>query len=238
MNKMVLWDFDGTLGLRRDGLHGRAWSMAMLEACQSLQVDQLHIGLETIEPHLTSGFPWHEPNRPHLELNNAEMWWVHMRKLIGGIFVKLGYSEDQASALAKAAQERFLDLGAWELFDDTLPVLGELHDKGWQHLIVSNHVPELSKIVDHLGLTPLLAGVVNSAEIGYEKPHPMIFQVAKEKARPATDIWMVGDNMIADIGGAEAVGIPAILVRTQGQRARIRYDDLYGVRDFLLGRTI
>jgi FMN phosphatase YigB (HAD superfamily) len=27
---------------------------------------------------------------------------------------------------------------------------------------------------------------------------------------------MVGDNPVADIGGAEALGIPAVLIRTEG----------------------
>jgi ribonucleotide monophosphatase NagD (HAD superfamily) len=41
---------------------------------------------------------------------------------------------------------------------------------------------------------------------------------------------MVGDNIKADIGGAEAVGIPAILVHTQVTERPIYYAaDLYEV---------
>jgi hypothetical protein len=32
LGKFLLWDFDGTLGVRGDGLKGRAWSWAMLDA--------------------------------------------------------------------------------------------------------------------------------------------------------------------------------------------------------------
>jgi ribonucleotide monophosphatase NagD (HAD superfamily) len=44
---------------------------------------------------------------------------------------------------------------------------------------------------------------------------------------------MVGDNVVADVLGAEAVGIPAVLVRRPGPRA-VRYaDTLAGVEEFL-----
>ncbi len=37
--------------------------------------------------------------------------------------------------------------------------------------------------------------------------------------RGATEVWMVGDNVSADIAGAEAVGLPAVLVRGMDPRA-------------------
>jgi FMN phosphatase YigB (HAD superfamily) len=44
---------------------------------------------------------------------------------------------------------------------------------------------------------------------------------------------MVGDNVVADVLGAEAVGIPAVLVRRPDPRA-VRYaDSLAGVEPFL-----
>lgn len=59
----------------------------------------------------------------------------------------------------------------------------------------------------------LVTKCLSSAAIGYEKPHPRSFRIALEAAQNPANVWMVGDNPIADIAGAEAVGIPAILVR-------------------------
>jgi phosphoglycolate phosphatase-like HAD superfamily hydrolase len=39
---------------------------------------------------------------------------------------------------------------------------------------------ELPQFLDHLGLSPLLALVRNSAQTGYEKPHPRAFQGVME----------------------------------------------------------
>jgi FMN phosphatase YigB (HAD superfamily) len=81
-------------------------------------------------------------------------------------------------------------------------------------VIVSNHVPELPQLVDALGLGGLVDRVFSSALTGYEKPHPQAYLHAlRECGRPAAR-WMVGNNPLADVAGAEAVGIPAILVRS------------------------
>jgi len=74
-------------------------------------------------------------------------------------------------------------------------------------------VPELDRIVSHLGLRPTIAHVFNSARTGYEKPHPRAFQIVMESLPDSGPFRMVGDSMRADVAGAEAVGLPAILVR-------------------------
>ena len=45
--------------------------------------------------------------------------------------------------------------------------------------------------------------------------------------------WMVGDRPAADVRGAEAVGLPAILVRSQKRGARYHSADLYGIADIV-----
>jgi ribonucleotide monophosphatase NagD (HAD superfamily) len=48
---------------------------------------------------------------------------------------------------------------------------------------------------------------------------------------------MVGDNVVADVLGAEAVGVPAILVRRPDPRAERYADTLAGVERFLVGEA-
>jgi putative hydrolase of the HAD superfamily len=59
--------------------------------------------------------------------------------------------------------------------------------------------------------------IFNSAETGYEKPHPRAFQHVIESLGAPRSIWMVGDNPVADIEGARAVGMNALLVRAAGE---------------------
>jgi FMN phosphatase YigB (HAD superfamily) len=85
---------------------------------------------------------------------------------------------------------------------------------GWRNVIVSNHGPELPDLVFQLGLADHVHAVVNSADNGYEKPHPQAFRLALQAAGDPTTAWIVGDNPIADIAGAAQVGIPGVLARS------------------------
>ena len=69
--------------------------------------------------------------------------------------------------------------------------------------------------------------------MGYEKPHPQVFLQALAIFDNPQTIWMIGDNIEADILGAQAVGIPAILVRQEDLRATYMYPDLSLIPAFL-----
>jgi putative hydrolase of the HAD superfamily len=47
------------------------------------------------------------------------------------------------------------------------------------------------------------------------------------------DVWMIGDNIQADVLGAESTGLRAILVRGEDPQASRRAADLQDVRRFL-----
>jgi putative hydrolase of the HAD superfamily len=93
-------------------------------------------------------------------------------------------------------------------------------------------VPELRQIIAGLGLDDVIAEVSCSAETGYEKPHPQSFASVLDLLRPAV-AWMIGDNVVADVLGAEAVGIPAVLVRRPDPGAARYADSLADVDAFL-----
>ncbi|MGH7576165.1 MAG: HAD-IA family hydrolase, partial [Longimicrobiales bacterium] len=42
--------------------------------------------------------------------------------------------------------------------------------------------------------------------IGYEKPNPRAFRHVLNAVGPSGPVWMIGDNPIADVAGAAAVG--------------------------------
>jgi putative hydrolase of the HAD superfamily len=171
------------------------------------------VAAEDLEPHMRAGFPWDRPEVTHPELSSAAAWWEHVEPLLVGVYEGVGVAAERARTLGRLARERYIDGQHWRLFDDTVPVLAHLRERGWRHLIISNHVPELGEIVTHLGLEDFVDGVVNSAEIGYEKPHPKAFAHARRLAGNPRTIWMVGDDPHADVAGAYAAGIPAIHVR-------------------------
>ena len=227
--KLLIWDFDGTLAYRR----GRApWSLLLAETLDAEEPGHPH-SAETFRPHLRDGFPWDTPEVAHPELcGDAERWWQAVRPLMARAFEAAGYPTARAAALAEVAQRLYVDPAGWSLFDDTVPALERLSASGWTHAILSNHVPELRAIVCGLGLDRLVAAISCSAETGYEKPHPRAYASVLEQLEP-DEAWMIGDNVVADVLGAEELGIPAILVRRPDPRAARYVDTLDEIDAFL-----
>lgn len=70
---------------------------------------------------------------------------------------------------------------------------------------------------NQLGLDTYFSGYFLSAEVGYEKPHAEIFRYALEKAGNPQLCYMVGDNPVADVRGAQTVGMKTILVHRKAE---------------------
>lgn len=94
----------------------------------------------------------------------------------------------------------------------------------------------LEVIRHHLPFGPHIGRIFNSAETGYEKPHPQAFRHALAAPGEIAAVWMIGDSLQADIAGAAMVGSPGILVRTHHPDAQYCCSELSQVSD-LLNRT-
>lgn len=217
MEPAILWDFDGTLATRPG-----YWSQAMVEVLDDHDPGHAVVR-DDVRATLRDGFPWHRPYEPHPHLNDPERWWEEVGQTLAAGFARVGYARD-AAQLVVAFRERFCDPSGWVVFDDTLPSLDALRAAGMQHVIVSNHMPELADLVDALGIGRYVEEVVCSATVGHEKPHPAIFHAAIAATGGAAQL-MVGDNPVADVQGARDVGLDAVLVRGRDEQCRW-FDDL------------
>lgn len=225
MSGCLLWDFHGTLA-------ARSWTDTTLEVLRIHEPDHRAVR-EDLAVGLRGGFPWHRHEEAHPELNDPARWWHAIGSLLEGAYRGIGLTEERARLLARHASVRYLDPEHYELYEDTRPALEALRAQGWRHWILSNHVPELGDIVDGLGLADLFEDVLTSATLGYEKPHPEIFQIARAHVGDGGPLWMIGDNIEADVFGAQQCDIPAILVRKSDPRAPHVAADLHAVAAFL-----
>jgi putative hydrolase of the HAD superfamily len=101
-------------------------------------------------------------------------------------------------------------------YPDSAPALLALRERGFRLVVVSNWDWSLHERLSETGLTPLLDGAVASAEVGVAKPDPRIFEHALRIAG-TRDAWVVGDTPEADIEGARAAGLRAILIDRTGR---------------------
>jgi putative hydrolase of the HAD superfamily len=108
-----------------------------------------------------------------------------------------------------------------------------LRDRGWSHLILSNHVPELPELVESLGLSAVITAVYSSACTGVEKPHRKAFEAVFARYPGAQLGWMIGDSWRADVQAALTVGMRAILVRSKHPDAPLQCATLEEVVDIV-----
>jgi HAD superfamily hydrolase (TIGR01549 family) len=113
---------------------------------------------------------------------------------------------DRARVDAAAVASQFYDEAVATVRRNT-PVLQRLARR-YPLGIVSNFTGNLEPCLDELGIAKLFAAVSDSARVGWAKPDARIFQRTLQAldAR-ATDAWMVGDNVEADIRAAAALGM-------------------------------
>lgn len=102
------------------------------------------------------------------------------------------------------------------LFDDVLPTLAELRQRGFLLGVVTNRLwggKVFHEDVQTLGLLNHFdySHMAISADLGVRKPHPAIFQHALNAIQvPPEQAVMVGDSLRADIAGAQGLGIFSI----------------------------
>jgi len=102
-----------------------------------------------------------------------------------------------------------------KLYDDVLPTLIYIHDKGIKLAIISNTIFE-GKLHDddlkRLGIFGYFDFTIYSSDAGIRKPDPEIFKIALEKLKVQSNkAIFIGDRLYDDIKGAKNVGMTAIL---------------------------
>ena len=127
-------------------------------------------------------------------------------------------SGDAASALA----DRLFSPGRNDrLWNRRLPgsreALERIRARGYRMVVVSNSDGTMRETVSNIGYSGLFDGLVDSTAVGFEKPDPRIFEVALELAgaRPERTVH-VGDLYAADVVGARAAGVHAVLLDPWG----------------------
>ncbi|HWV49434.1 MAG TPA: HAD-IA family hydrolase [Microbacterium sp.] len=200
--RVVFWDFDGTLA-QRDGLFAGALVDALRLVDATVEIDR-----ENVRPHLRTGFPWHTPEAVTPPLT-PERWWAGLRPVFERAYRACGVDDDIAAAAASGVAGQFYRRDAWALIDGAADALDLVRDAGYTNVILSNHGPELPELVHDLGLR--VDATITSAALGMEKPNPLLFRYALDMSDAGADTWMIGDNPVADVQGAEAAGIRAIL---------------------------
>jgi putative hydrolase of the HAD superfamily len=98
------------------------------------------------------------------------------------------------------------------LIPGTKEMLGALKDLYRLGLLTNfTHPPAAREIIDRIGLTPFFDVVLISGELGYRKPHPLVFhRLIEHMEAEKNQILYVGDDPEPDINGAQRAGLQPV----------------------------
>lgn len=140
------------------------------------------------------------------------------------LFTRAGVPADRMGELRDVLLALHQEHHLWGTHDAaTADALQRLQDAGFRLAVISNSDGRAASTLALNGLLGYFEFVIDSGEVGIEKPDPRIFALALERMQvtPA-DALYVGDLYEVDILGARAAGIPAVLV--DADRAHVGTD--------------
>lgn len=159
-------------------------------------------------------------------INNHRVWDLYhhgkidketLRKMrFADTFIELGVDP---TLFPLAFEEEYLALCPTKtnLFPNALETLDYLKSKYNLHLI-SNGFKEACQIkLQHSNLNPYFKTIVISELFGVNKPDPRIFEYALQNGQAQKEFAiMIGDNIDADVRGAQNIGMDAIYFNAVG----------------------
>lgn len=139
--------------------------------------------------------------------------WVGMYSLLCR---ELGI-EDEAVEIARRVYDEFGKPDRWAAYADVRPAFERLKARGLRLGIISNWDSRLVGLLGGLGLGEMLDDIVSSADVGLHKPDPRIFELACTRLGVSPgEAAHIGDHQYADVLGASAVGMRAVLIDRHG----------------------
>ena len=195
----VLFDYANTLFrmVPTDVFLARVWAAA------GLDVARLDVGSVVRELRAAAELPQvraAQDGRDTSLARHREATWAWFREVpqLAEIF--------DVAYTAICAQEN------WFAYDDTVPVVRELADRGVPVGVVSDIVWDLRRDMESVGLGDAVGAYALSYQLGCEKPEPRMFlKTCADLGADPRRTLMVGDNPARD-GGATACGLRALIL--------------------------
>jgi putative hydrolase of the HAD superfamily len=158
-------------------------------------------------------FPRGDPAR---RADDERAWWAAV------VGAALGVAPATIGACVAELYAYYATPAAWCVFADVPPALAALRARGCRLAVVSNFDGRLPAVLDGLGLSPSFDAVAWSTAVGAAKPDAAIFHAALAALDvPAAAALHAGDAPDADVAGARAAGLRAVLVDRTRRRPRV-----------------
>tara|TARA_R110002072_G_scaffold303142_1_gene495780 strand:+ start:35809 stop:36507 length:699 start_codon:yes stop_codon:yes gene_type:complete len=165
-------------------------------------------------------------------VTNAAVEEARWRHIVAAVFPEV----EDAEGCFQRLHDYFGEPTAWRAFDDTLPALHSLSERGVRLAIASNFDHRLHPVCDGIAALGLFEKRFISSELGFRKPSADFYRAVVAGLNTAPErILMVGDGLENDVEGALSVGMKAVLI----DRKLVRNgDDDFSNRPYCLIRSL
>jgi HAD superfamily hydrolase (TIGR01662 family) len=222
--RAVIFDFGGTLIYGRDD-----WEPVIAKAdealTQYLRSQGMDLNLTTF-PHQFRKYLANYFKQRESDLLETTYSYV-LRELLK----EKGYDDVPDDIVRNALDELFaVTQSNWVLEDDAVQTLRKLEGNGYRLGIVSNagDDQDVQQMALRFGIRQYFDFILTSAACSYRKPHARIFEMALSKwYLLPIEAAMVGDNLDADIYGAQNAGMYGIWI---SRRSAPRTEDQFRIQ--------
>lgn len=189
----TLWDFDKNSGLAFNSIFEKNKIDVELEAF-----------LEIYSPINANYWKLYRENK----VTKADLRYGRLKETFDGL--KVNVSDDEIDRLSIDYIDHLPNHN--HLLEGTLDILEYLNPKYKLHIITNGFKEVQHKKMKTSGILKYFDSITTSEDAGVQKPHRQIFEIALKNASAlVTESIMIGDNLEADILGAQNFGMPAIL---------------------------
>lgn len=207
--RAILFDFGGTL------MYGRQdWTPVVAKADEALTDYLRSNGMEVS----LNTFPTEFRKRldDYFKQREKDLLETTYSFVLRELLREKSYEDVSSKVLRDALDTLFsVTQTNWALEEDAIPTLQKLRVKGYNLGIISNagDDDDVQQLARGFGITEYFDFILTSAACSYRKPHPRIFELALSNWYcPPNEAVMVGDNLDADIRGAQEVGIYGVWI--------------------------
>ena len=195
----TLWDFEKNSAL----------TFEMILSKKEVEVD-LHDFLDVYRPINLSYWKLYREEK----ISKEDLRYQRLRNTFDAL--NLSISDNIILQLAEEYIELLSSFG--HLIPNDMEVLSYLRPKYRLHIITNGFKETQRKKIRNAHIDDFFQEIMDSETAGVKKPHPQIFDLALSSAgaRPKNSL-MIGDNLEADIMGAQAVEMQAIHFNVHGE---------------------
>jgi len=172
---------------------------------------------------VTSGFAlergpflqvYRDVNRRLMDQATTDGRETHNRLWVARALQEIGHAVAPTDACVDAAVSAYFEpfIKSCQLIPGTHEMLDSLQGQ-YRIALVSNftHPPAVEEILKRVGIAHFFGEILISGELGFRKPHPVVFAELQRRLRvKAAEIVFVGDDLQADVIGAQEAGMRTV----------------------------